>query len=466
MNARTLMNRALATAVLALAIAGASMAAPAPAVASGFPYTPKVVKLDNGLTVALVPFDAPGLVAYYTLVRAGSRNEVEPGHTGFAHFFEHMMFRAKDGEPDFSDQLSRLGWSTNAWTYHDQTVYTDFGPTDGLMDVIDLEAKRFQSLEYSESAFRTEAGAVLGEYNKSAAAPWMKLSETLQGTAFTKHTYRHTTMGFIEDIKAMPEKYEYSLRFFERFYRPDNVVIYVVGDFDEAATLERVRAAYGAWSGKTARPEIPAEPAQDAERRAHIDWDGQTLSRAIFAWRAPPASDYGAVAAQEVLYAYLFGETSPLHRSLVLEKQIAQPFTRWGGGPHRDPFVFAVLGTAKAPEHLGAVEEAALASVAKVAAGEIEAERVERIQSNARYSMLMGLEDPQKVASLLVWWASTTGDLKSVEAVMAAIAAVTPAQLTEYAKTWMTEKGRTVITLKPAAAPPPAAQPAAGEGAK
>jgi zinc protease len=213
-------------------IAGLGALAPGPADAGAFPYPVSQETLKNGLRVLFVPMASPGLAAYYTAVRTGSRNEIEPGHTGFAHFFEHMMFRGTKANPNFDGKMAEFGWHNNAFTSDDQTVYTDFGPASRLGDVIALEADRFRNLSYGEPAFRTEALAVLGEYNKGAAAPWLKLEETLVGTAFTKHTYRHTTLGYLADIQAMPGKYAYSKKFHQRFYRPDNCIVIVVGDYD------------------------------------------------------------------------------------------------------------------------------------------------------------------------------------------------------------------------------------------
>src|SRR3954454_3590597 len=117
--------RALALVLLPLAAAPARADAP-----RTFPYPVQLESLDNGLRVITVPMDTPGLVAYYTLVRVGSRNEVEPGHTGFAHFFEHMMFRGTERYPEeaLRKLVMQLGLHSNAFTWDDETVYFYSGP--------------------------------------------------------------------------------------------------------------------------------------------------------------------------------------------------------------------------------------------------------------------------------------------------------------------------------------------------
>src|SRR3954468_265275 len=156
-------GRALALCALLVTVGAAGSRA------GTFPYPIQPETLPNGLRVVFVPMDSPGLFAYFTLVRVGSRDEVEPGHTGFAHFFEHMMFRGTKRFPAEAQQqlVQRLGLDSNAFTWDDETVYYYSGPNQALAEVIELEADRFQHLEYDVEAFRTEAKAVLGEYNKN-----------------------------------------------------------------------------------------------------------------------------------------------------------------------------------------------------------------------------------------------------------------------------------------------------------
>src|SRR4051812_8865543 len=234
-----------------LALCGVVSAAPAKPL---FPYPYKTTVLKNGLSVTRVPFNAPEQVAYYSVVRVGSRNEVEKGHTGFAHFFEHVMFKGTKNWPEGTRDalLGKLGFSENAFTSDDVTVYHVTGPTSGLRQLIDVESDRFMNLDYSEATFQTEAKAVLGEYHKNAANPGLKIEETVLATAFTKHPYQHTTLGFYEDIQAMPSRYEYSKEFFKRWYTPDNTMLFIVGDFDDAKLMADIEKAYGGWSGKAA----------------------------------------------------------------------------------------------------------------------------------------------------------------------------------------------------------------------
>ena len=135
--------------MLAVAPKPHAKAAPEPAV-QAFPFPIELHTLDNGLRVALIPYDSPGLAAYFTLMRVGSRNEVEKGRSGYAHFFEHMMFRGTKthSAKDYNDTVTRLGLDSNASTDNDLTLYHLYGPAKALPTIIEYEADRFQHLEY------------------------------------------------------------------------------------------------------------------------------------------------------------------------------------------------------------------------------------------------------------------------------------------------------------------------------
>src|SRR5579884_1686644 len=174
-----------------------------------FPYEYVQQDLPNGLRLITIPDDYPNIVSLFIVVGTGSRNEVEPGKSGFAHLFEHLMFR---GSPEFSSEryqaeLQSAGAASNAFTSDDLTAFHTTFSKEDLPRILSMEADRFQHLAYDPSAFKTETLAVLGEYNKNSANPQSKLHEVVRATAFRTHTYKHTTMGFVEDIQAMPGEY-------------------------------------------------------------------------------------------------------------------------------------------------------------------------------------------------------------------------------------------------------------------
>src|SRR3954447_18554792 len=289
-----------------------------------FPFPIRQSVLDNGLTVLSVPYDAPGIIAYYTVVRTGSRNEVEKGLSGFAHFFEHMMFRGTEKYPQekYNDVLKSLGADSNAFTNEDWTCYHMTIPASALAKAVEIEADRFQNLKYDEPSFQKEARAALGAYNKSSSSPFLKLAEALQDAAYTRHTYKHTTIGFLQDIKDMPSQFAYSKVFFDRWYRPENCSIVVTGDVKHEELVSLVRSHYGAWPRGKASVEIPSEPAQAEARSVRLGWPVPTLPILCLGYHVPASDPSNPdVAALGALEQALFGETSPLYKELVLKEQ-------------------------------------------------------------------------------------------------------------------------------------------------
>ena len=166
-----------------------------------FPYPYAVSELDNKLRLVTVETGYPDVVALYIVVKAGSRNEVEPGRTGFAHLFEHMMFRGTEKFPPekWEALMQDAGAETNAYTSDDRTVYHAVFSKEDLEPILALEADRFQNLKYTEEQFRTETRAVLGEYNKNFANPMRKLDEAIRKTAFTTHIDAEPDQGAKHD---------------------------------------------------------------------------------------------------------------------------------------------------------------------------------------------------------------------------------------------------------------------------
>jgi zinc protease len=414
-----------------------------------FPFKINKVVLENGLTVLSVPFDSPGIIAYYTVVRAGSRNEVEPGKSGFAHFFEHMMFRGTEKYPEqvYNEILKRLGADSNAFTTADWTAYHIVASSDALETIIDIESDRFMNLKYTEEQFKTEAGAILGEYNKSASSPFLALYEKLQDLAFTTHTYKHTTIGFLKDILDMPNQYEYSLQFFDRYYRPENCAIVVVGDFDQEKLIELVKKYYGKWKRGNYKPEIPKEPPQTEERIGHIAWKGKTLPYLMIGYHIPEFSTKNIERASlDIIAELLFSKTSPLYQKLVIEKQWVD-FIQGSAQDRRDPFLFIVTARIKSEDLIDSVRNEIFKAVEELKTKPVSKKRLEDVKSYMRYSFAMSLDNPNSVAYTVGHYFQLTGDPESVNELYALYEKVTPNDIMKSARKYLTKENRTIVTL-------------------
>ena len=432
--------------------------APAVATPSVFPYAVHRAVLDNGLRVLVVPMPSGGLVSYWSIVRTGSADEVEPGVTGFAHFFEHCMFRGTETlpGPEYDRVVNGMGADANAFTNEDFTAYHLSFASEDLPRVVEIEADRFQNLTYDEAAFKTESGAVYGEYRKGRTNPFQVLFEALQDAAFDVHTYKHTTIGFEADVAAMPTKFEYSKGFFRRFYRPENVVLLVAGDVDPERTLALVRERYSSWKRGYVAPEIPTEPPQRAQRRIEVEFEGQTLPILTLAFKGErflPGDR--AMLAATLLGQLAFGETSELYQALVLRDQLVE-FLAADFGLNRFPNLWSVFTRVKDPADVERVEAAIWRTIERFSTETVEGERLDAVRSNLKYGFLSGLATPAQLCDNLARVVALTGDLAAVDEMYATLDQVTPEDVRAAAVRWLRPEVSTVAVLRSAGQPLPA----------
>ncbi|MBK8977811.1 MAG: insulinase family protein [Planctomycetes bacterium] len=434
-----------------------------------FPFPYRIHDFDNGLRLVTIPTGQPGTVAVHCVVSVGSRNEVEEGRSGFAHFFEHMMFRGTRNTTaaEQAAAFKAAGADRNAYTTDDYTDYHTTVPTEELATVLRLEADRFRWLAYDEKAFRTEAMAVYGEYNKNSSDPVEMLYERLRDTAFDRHTYKHTTMGFLRDIRAMPRMYDYSLSFFDRFYRPEYVTIVVAGDVDDEATRALVQREWvDGWQRGGHVADVPAEPPQTAPRDVHVAWPEPTSPWVAVAFKGPAFSvERPDKAALDLIAEFAFSKSSALYQSLYVEQRLVDAlFTDFGDST--DPGLCIVFARVREPKDVAAVRDAILATCDALRTIPVDASRLDMVRCNLRYSFAASLDSAEHVAGAVAGIIARTRDPGAVGALHALYAKLTPADLQAAARRYLVASGRTIATLghelEPPAPPADAADTAGG----
>jgi zinc protease len=416
-----------------------------------FPFPVNVAELDNGLKIVSIEYDSPGIVAYYTIVRTGSRNEVEEGFSGYAHFFEHMMFRGTEKYPTdaYNAVIKRMGADANAFTADDWTAYHIVASAESLETIIDLESDRFLHLRYSEDDFRTEAGAILGEYNLNFSNPVSFLRERLRDRAFLVHPYKHTTIGRLADVQDMPNHYDYSLEFYDRYYRPNNSIVMAVGDVDAARLEALIEEYYGDWERGDFEPNIPVEPPQTRERSDAVTWPNPTLPFLMLGYHAPPFSDQAIdMPALDVLSQLLFAETSPLFRTLYLEEQVVDVLSG-GAVDSRDAPLFTILARVTDPTMVEHVRNAIIAEIDRLKVELIDDAVLAATKSHMRYAFVRGLDSPGSVAETLGHYLQLTEDPETVNRVYRLYDAVTADDIRRLVTTYFPDSNRTVVTLTP-----------------
>ncbi len=414
-----------------------------------FPYPYVQEDLPNGLRLITIPTDYPNIVSIFIVVGTGSRNEIEPGKSGFAHLFEHLMFR---GTPEFPPEkyeatLTNAGAASNAFTTDDFTAYHTTFSKEDLPRILSMEADRFQHLSYEPSAFKTETRAVLGEYNKNSANPLSKLYEVLRATAFTTHTYKHTTMGFIQDVEAMPSEYDYSRQFFDRYYRPEYTTIIVAGDVDPKRVRALVDERWSTWKRGSYQVQIPVEPPQDAPRTVHVDWPSPTLPLVAIAYRGPAYSDDTAeTVALDAISRLGFDENSPLYQKLAIEEQKVD-MLRAGPPNQVDPELFSVLARVKNAADLDTVQRQITAAAQDFAAKPVDPHKLEALKEHLRYEFALGLDNSEAIAETVAQYVALRRTPETANRYYETYSKLTPQDIQKVAQKYLVDRNRTTVTL-------------------
>ena len=408
-----------------------------------------IKELDNGLRVMIVKTDYPDLVSIQIPVSTGSRNEVEAGKTGFAHFFEHMMFKGSKKFPQdvYSDIFKNAGVDNGAYTTNDYTNYhLDFSK-EHLEQVLEIQADHFQHLDYTEAQFRTEALTVKGEYLKNNASPIRKLLSAVREKAFDTHTYKHTTMGFFEDIEAMPDQLAYGKEFFSRFYKPEYVSLVIVGDVDPEKTMALVEKYWGNWQRGKFESVIPAEPMQQAPRYQHEVYDGLPGHWLLVSFKGsafePTKKDRAALDLVSELY---FSNNSALYQELVVDKQLASqmftynPETKDAGLRH----VFVKVDDAK---NLSVVRDAINRTYAKARVETVGLDKLNNLKSNLKYSFVNSLDSSESIAGTLASYMHFTRDPEMINKLYNSFDNITPSDIKAAANKYFIDNNRTTVTM-------------------
>ena len=406
-------------------------------------------ELDNGLRVMVVKTDYPDVVSLQIPVSVGSRNEVEAGKTGFAHFFEHMMFKGSEKFPQdvYSNILKNSGVDNRAYTTNDYTNYHLNFSKQHLDKVLEIEADIFQNLTYSEEQFRTEALTVKGEYLKNNASPVRKLLSAVRNEAFEKHTYKHTTMGFFEDIEAMPDQMAYGKEFFAKFYKPEYVSLVIVGDVDPAETMAMVKKHWGQWQKGDFVADIPTEPKQQAAKYIHEQNEGLPghwllVSYKGTAWQ-PKQKDRAALDLLSQLY---FSTNSELYQELVVDKQIASQMFSYNPDT-KDPGLLHVFVKVENEADLAVARDAINSTYAKARTELVDSQKLADLKSNLKYSFINGLDSSQAIGSTLASYMHFERDPEVVNQLYATADSITAQDIKDIANKYFVDSSRTTVTM-------------------
>jgi zinc protease len=403
--------------------------------------------LENGLKLLLLRDASAPVVSYHTWFGVGSRHET-PGKTGLAHLFEHLMFNETENLPkgEFDRTLEGAGGEVNAATWVDWTMYYENVPSSELGLVVRLEAERMQHLVLREPQVQSEKEVVANErrYRVDDDVEGA-VNELLYKTAYTVHPYQWPTIGWMADIEGFTTKD--CEEFYSTYYAPNNAIIAVVGDFDEAALLDLVHSHYGKIPGaELPKHEFTREPEQQTERKVEIEKPTPTEKLSV-GYKAPALGEH-SFAALTVLNEVLFGgKSSRLYRALISEGELAGE-ARGSIAPSRDPGLYEIwvsLREERTAEDALAVVDAQLNAV--IAEGVAESE-LEKAKNRLELGFLHGMETASGKAEQIGFYETVLGDAGRIFAQLDAYRAVTGSEVRAIADKLLKPSRRTTIFVR------------------
>jgi zinc protease len=425
----------------------------------GAQATPKITftdtRLTNGLRVIISEDHTAPVYSIAVTYNVGSRDE-RKGRTGFAHLFEHMMFKGSQnvGPGEHFMLVFNNGGSMNGTTNKERTLYFETLPSNQLDLGIFLEADRMRSLEITKDNLDNQRSAVQEERRLGVDnQPYGKTAEALDDLAYENAAYRHSVIGSMDDLNAATV--DDVAGFFKTYYAPNNAILSVVGDVNAKAALAKIRAAFERIPSQQPPPNVDeVEPPQAAELRQTLEDPLARLPRLDIAWDRPGMSSRDDDALAVLATVLSGGRSSRLYQAIVRQKQLA-PNVSAGAGSGRGPGLFRVVGIATPGKTLEALEAAIDEEIDKVKAGPIADWEIEKARNSAKRNAVAAMTSSLQRAVQLADFALAFGDPGRINTRLDGIAKVTAADVQRVAQKYLTRQNRTVVWTVPKAAGAP-----------
>jgi zinc protease len=408
--------------------------------------------LKNGLRVQLAEDHTAPVIAVNVAYDVGSRNE-RKGLTGFAHLFEHMMFKGSQnvGNGEHFYQVFTNGGNMNGTTSADITLYFEALPANQLELALFLEADRMRSLEITQANLDNQRQAVQEERRlRVDNQPYGPADERFNELFYENFAYQHSTIGSMADLNAA------SLadvsQFFKTYYAPNNAVLSVVGDFDPKQAMALIRRYFEGIPRQPNPPRVDlAEPQQKAERRETMTDALAKLPQVQIAYKAGPGNTPDVYALQVLSSVLQGGDSSRLYQSLNKEKELVVGL---GGAVDEriGPSGFYIGATVRNGKKVEDVEAAIYAEIERLQKEPIADWELEKAKNSARAGYLQSIRSAQNRATLLGSFTVKFGDPGLINSRVDKIAAVTREDVQRVAKQYLQPTNRTVVIAMPAAA--------------
>ena len=412
------------------------------------------VKLKNGLRVIVSEDHTAPTVSVAVTYNVGSADE-KARRTGFAHLFEHMMFKGSEnvGSGEHPALIFANGGTMNGTTNQDRTLYFETLPANQLELALFLEADRMKSLDINKDNLNNQRAAVQEERRlRVDNQPYGQSYEKTGEQAYDNPAYHHSIIGSMDDLNAA--SVDDVATFFKTYYAPNNAVLTIVGDLDTKRTTALVEKYFGtiARQPDPKRPDL-TEPAHTAERRSTIEDPLARLPRLDIAWIIPPAGSPDGFALDVLTDILSTGRSARLNQSLVREKQLAT--SAFAGNPDtRGPGLYQVVATVaptKKPEDL---EAAVYEEIEKVKSGPIADWEIEKAHNAMRRQQAQAVTSSLQRAIQLGEYALFYNDPNLINTRLDRVLKVAAADVQRVAKKYLTKENRSVLITMPKAAAP------------
>ncbi len=413
----------------------------------------QMMTLPNGLTVVLEEDHSTPIAHLQLVYHVGSKNE-KPGRTGFAHLFEHLMFKgSRNVQPEaHTSMIASVGGQSNAYTTDDETVFWETVPAQYLPMILWLEADRMATLRVDKETFTSEREVVKEERRMRVDnQPYGRLNEIIYDQAFTVHPYKHPTIGSMVDLDAA--SIEDVQDFYHTYYVPSNATMVLVGDFETAQALQLVNQYMGRVP-KAAKPvprDIPQEPPQIKEKRATIAVP-VPLPAVVVAYHITRDGDPDSYPLHIVGKVLSDGQSSRIYKRLVYDTQMA--VAAFGtANLIEDPNLFYAVAIVQPPHTTEEVANALISEIEQLKSEPITEHELQRTKNQFARDYILGRESNQQKALQLAHAVVIHNDIKTADGEFDIFQATTIADVQRVARKYFRPENRMVLTLVPSGKP-------------
>jgi zinc protease len=417
-------------------------------------------RLSNGLRVIIEEDHYAPVFAVAVSYKVGSKDE-RPGRTGFAHLFEHMMFKGSEnvGAGEHFFLIFNYGGSMNGTTSSDRTLYYEILPRNQLDLGLFLEADRMRSLAVTQDNLDNQRQAVQEERRQGLDnQPYGRSGERFNEMAFDNFAYKHSVIGSMDDLNAA--SVQDVKDFFRTYYAPNNAVIALVGDLNTKDTLAKMEKYFGQIQRQDPPKEVDlAEPEMKGERREKMNDKLARLTQLSIGYKIPSATspDSAPLAALGTIFGG--GDSSRLYQKLVKEKEVCSGVGA-GSGARMGPGLFRITCTVRPGKTPEEAEALISEEIGKLRTTSVTDDELQRVRTNSRRSAVSLRESALSRAVSLADDAAMYNDPNRINTNADKMAAVTAADVQRVATTYFRNDNRVVMTTFPEAPPPGAAKPA------